>query len=232
LKNKLETSGLKYQALASREDLKEWSGIIKNKSIFFLDEVSEEINLLILGCPHSVLSSVLGDLSLLELNHIVIANSGLGRSFELAERRNNSDISCFSNFFGAAKYSGSEEVTLKTIKKETFIYTNSIDLREFFEFAFKVSRVNLSFTQTSLEAEFRNITLYAHPAFSTSSICLEYSFGISNIKKYMYKIFPEGPVEPRQTLKYASLSNMIQKIMGNLHSIFFIIKTIKCLIAI
>ncbi|MCO1338767.1 hypothetical protein BJH93_07675 [Kocuria polaris] len=47
-----------------------------------------------------------------------------------------------------------------------------------------------------VEAETRNISLYVHPPLFMNDVTLRAVFGASGPTKYVYKLFPEGPVTP------------------------------------
>ncbi|WP_019636405.1 opine metallophore biosynthesis dehydrogenase [Paenibacillus fonticola] len=56
--------------------------------------------------------------------------------------------------------------------------------------------IQLEVMVTPIEAETRNISLYVHPPLFMNDYCLNEVFQGSPIKKYVYKLFPEGPITP------------------------------------
>lgn len=54
--------------------------------------------------------------------------------------------------------------------------------------------INLEVMASPIEAETRNISLYVHPALFMNDFSLNVIFGNKAAKKYVYKMFPEGPI--------------------------------------
>ncbi|OMF93490.1 opine metallophore biosynthesis dehydrogenase [Paenibacillus sp. FSL R7-0337] len=51
--------------------------------------------------------------------------------------------------------------------------------------------------KSPLEAESRNISLFVHPPLFMNSFSLKAIFGQDHSRKYVYKLFPEGPITPQ-----------------------------------
>lgn len=56
------------------------------------------------------------------------------------------------------------------------------------------SGIALDVLATPIEAETRNISLYVHPALFMNDFSLDAIFGDLDTQKYVYKIYPEGPI--------------------------------------
>ncbi|WP_046214107.1 opine metallophore biosynthesis dehydrogenase [Paenibacillus wulumuqiensis] len=54
--------------------------------------------------------------------------------------------------------------------------------------------VQLQLMDSPLEAETRNISLYVHPPLFMNEVALEAVFGEDPIPRYVYKLYPEGPI--------------------------------------
>ena len=51
-------------------------------------------------------------------------------------------------------------------------------------------------TSHPIEAESRSITTYVHPPLFLNSFSLQEIFSLTRSSKYMYKLYPEGPITP------------------------------------
>lgn len=69
--------------------------------------------------------------------------------------------------------------------------------------------------QTPIEAETRNISLYVHPPLFMNDFSLRVLFGEIETKKYVYKMYPEGPITQyliRDMLaQWKEITHMIEK---------------------
>lgn len=62
---------------------------------------------------------------------------------------------------------------------------------------YNVLGITLSVMRSPLEAESRNISLFVHPPLFMNHFSLSVVFGQSPGRKYVYKLFPEGPITLR-----------------------------------
>lgn len=61
---------------------------------------------------------------------------------------------------------------------------------------YNVLGITLSVMRSPLEAESRNISLFVHPPLVMNHFSLSAVFAQSPGRKYVYKLFPEGPITP------------------------------------
>ncbi len=109
------------------------------------------------------------------------------------------EIISFSTYYGDTRWADgmpSSHVITTGVKKKVYLGTshqvsgNTARLIEVFE----QLGIVLEIMDTPLEAETRNISLYVHPSLFMNDFSLNAIFGDSNDKKYVYKVYPEGPV--------------------------------------
>jgi len=142
-------------------------------------------------------------LRLTRVKTIILVSPEFGSSIIVSNYLNREirelEIISLSNYFGATKYSSSKsliEVTTKALKKKIYIGSS-------LEYSYKV-QVLKSFLKDigviseilndPLEVESRNITMFVHPAFLINDISLNQVFDYDKTNKYVYKLYPEGPI--------------------------------------
>ncbi|NQX66002.1 opine metallophore biosynthesis dehydrogenase [Paenibacillus alba] len=109
------------------------------------------------------------------------------------------EIISFSTYFGDTRWipeSAHHHVLTTAVKKKIFAgstWTASDNL-EVLRQIFERSGIVLERMETPIEAESRNISLYVHPALFMNEFSLDAIFGDSPIQKYVYKMYPEGPI--------------------------------------
>ena len=74
------------------------------------------------------------------------------------------------------------------------LYAGHSDLVDKLSRLYKELNIELGVMRTPLEAEARNISLYVHPALFMNDFSLSAIFDESGSRKYVYKLFPEGPI--------------------------------------
>lgn len=112
------------------------------------------------------------------------------------------EIISFSTYFGDTRWkegTPSFQVLTAGIKKKVYVGStapaspNVARLTELF------SRLGIQLQDagTPLAAETRNISLYVHPPLFMNDVALEAVFHASAPRRYVYKLFPEGPITMR-----------------------------------
>lgn len=71
--------------------------------------------------------------------------------------------------------------------------------------------------ESPIEAETRNISLYVHPPLFMNEVSLSAIFGDQDTKKYVYKIYPEGPITPLLIREMLAHWKEIMNIISKLH---------------
>ncbi|EON70873.1 opine metallophore biosynthesis dehydrogenase [Lysinibacillus sphaericus] len=109
------------------------------------------------------------------------------------------EVISFSTYYGDTRWLGeipSNEVLTTGVKKTVYIgstYSKSGRLDKLSEL-FHHSGIHLKKLASPLEAETRNISLYVHPPLFMNDFSLKAIFDGNNITKYVYKLYPEGPI--------------------------------------
>lgn len=75
----------------------------------------------------------------------------------------------------------------------------------------------LEIRSSPLEAEIKNISLYVHPALFMNSFSLDMIFGDTSEKKYVYKLFPEGPITQKLIRKMLFFWKEMMEIVDCFH---------------
>ncbi|WP_155590503.1 opine metallophore biosynthesis dehydrogenase [Lysinibacillus cavernae] len=109
------------------------------------------------------------------------------------------EVISFSTYYGDTRWLGevpSNEVLTTGVKKKVYIgstYSNSDRVVELSEL-FRHLGIHLKNLASPLEAETKNISLYVHPPLFMNDFSLTAIFDEHNITKYVYKLYPEGPI--------------------------------------
>ncbi|WP_338555543.1 opine metallophore biosynthesis dehydrogenase [Paenibacillus sp. KS-LC4] len=111
----------------------------------------------------------------------------------------NVDIISFSTYLGDTRWMNGEpstQVLTTAVKNKVFIgSTNEASPNvERLCALFERLGIMLEVMGSPIEAETRNISLYVHPPLFMNPFSLNAIFEYSPIKKYVYKMFPEGPI--------------------------------------
>ncbi|WP_342442945.1 opine metallophore biosynthesis dehydrogenase [Lysinibacillus sp. FSL K6-0075] len=120
------------------------------------------------------------------------------------------EVISFSTYYGDTRWIGgipSNEVLTTGVKKKVYIgstYSKS-DRLEILTELFHHLGIDLKKVASPLEAETRNISLYVHPPLFMNDFSLQAIFDEKTMTKYVYKLYPEGPITYRmihQLLNY------------------------------
>lgn len=113
----------------------------------------------------------------------------------------NAEIISFSTYFGDTRWAGgvpANKVITTAVKKKIYLGStrcpsgNVQRLSQMYE----QLDVTVEVMKTPIEAETRNISLYVHPPLFMNEFSLNAVFGDTAVRKYVYKLFPEGPITP------------------------------------
>lgn len=161
-----------------------------------------------------------------QLKYVILVSPTFGSSLlvsqYLLERNVSPEIISFSTYLGDTRWmheQPSNEVITTGVKRKVYIgstvpsSTYVQQLSELFE------RLNISLAVMSspLEAETRNISLYVHPPLFMNDFSLEAIFGEQGVQKYVYKLYPEGPITPKLIRSMRSQWQEIEQITDRLH---------------
>lgn len=111
----------------------------------------------------------------------------------------NVEVISFSTYLGDTRWISGEpsnHVITTGVKKRLYMGSTSVRsyYGETFRQLFKHVGIALDIMRSPLEAETRNISLYVHPPLFMNEFSLDVVFQKENTRKYVYKMFPEGPI--------------------------------------
>lgn len=201
---------------------------LKTKVDCFFDDVSQlsdEWDTVILATPCTSYVNVIESLQTAELKRvrtIVLLAPNIG-SNDLVKNlllQETVEVISMSTYFGATKSLNSAiKAHTKAYKKRIYLGSsnrNSRMVNTLQEFL-KSMDIDGEIVGQPLDAECRNITTYVHPAFFLNRFTLDEIFSLHmNGKKYMYKLFPEGPITPQRIKTMVRLWKEISTLMNEL----------------
>ncbi|TYS59546.1 DUF2338 family protein [Sutcliffiella horikoshii] len=165
----------------------EWDTIILSVTTDAYIEVIKQIN----------------DKLLKKVRCIVLVSSTFGSNNliknYLNKHNSNAEIISFSTYLGDTRWmheKPSNHVLTTAVKKKLYIGSTHHSSKniERISKVYEQLGIELEVMDSPLEAETRNISLYVHPPLFMNDFSLNAIFGVVNNKKYVYKIYPEGPI--------------------------------------
>lgn len=133
----------------------------------------------------------------------------------------NAEIISFSTYLGDTRWfheKPSNRVITTGVKKKVYMgstHSPSQYVKRLCELYEQVG-IDLEVMDSPIEAETRNISLYVHPPLFMNDFSLRVIFGEETIKKYVYKMFPEGPITQsliRDLLtQWKEITNVVEKL--------------------
>ncbi|MDQ1005239.1 hypothetical protein QFZ28_005817 [Neobacillus niacini] len=133
----------------------------------------------------------------------------------------NAEIISFSTYYGDTRWmhdSPSNHVLTTAVKKKIYIGSTHFPSKNIDKLCkvYEQLGITLEIMKSPIEAETRNISLYVHPPLFMNDISLSAIFGDIETKKYVYKIYPEGPITQyliRDLLsQWKEIMNILEKI--------------------
>ncbi len=115
------------------------------------------------------------------------------------EIQSEAEIISFSTYLGDTRWmheQPSHHVVTTGVKKKVFVgstHVPSDNVKALCEL-YEQLGIALEVMNSPIEAETRNISLYVHPPLFMNDFSLNVIFGEVGAKKYVYKMFPEGPI--------------------------------------
>ncbi len=152
---------------------------------------------------------------------VVLCSAGLGSGKRLERWFEQTvgaiTVASFSNFFAAAKsLGGPTDVVIKAVKKKVTVGGREKEARQLLRQMLEPMGVQVEGVESTLTAESRNITLYVHPPLCINRYALERVFSAAKTPRFLYKIFPEGPITLQTMETMASLfievSTVLEKV--------------------
>ncbi|MCX7570985.1 opine metallophore biosynthesis dehydrogenase [Tumebacillus sp. DT12] len=196
---RLEAKAEKFQHLAAEATLMHfYEGF---------DEIDDIWETVIVCTPSDSYIEVVDALQLHSLNavkRVLLLSPGIGSNLlvqsRLGEARDRIEVISFSTYYAATKC---ESVTgslltssIKGLKRKVYVASNkkestsALAVQTFLENV----GVQCEVLRHPIEAECRSITTYVHPPLFLSEFSLGEIFKSVPSRKYMYKLYPEGPI--------------------------------------
>jgi hypothetical protein len=131
------------------------------------------------------------------------------------------EVVSFSTYLGDTRWmhdQPSNHVITTGVKKKVYIGSTSTPSEHVDRLCkmYEQLGIALEVMPSAIEAETRNISLYVHPPLFMNDFSLDAIFGASDIRKYVYKIYPEGPVTQYLVRDMRAQWNEIMTIMDRL----------------
>ncbi|MDQ0059312.1 opine metallophore biosynthesis dehydrogenase [Paenibacillus harenae] len=171
-------------------------------------EVKAEWDTLIMAVTTDAYIEVLKQIEdkvLKQVGCIVLVSPTFGSNSLISHYMNdynpNAEVISFSTYYGDTrwKHDGpSNQVITTGVKKKTFIGSThapsgNVDI---LCQVYERLGIALEVMASPIEAETRNISLYVHPPLFMNDFSLSAIFDEADSKKYVYKMYPEGPITP------------------------------------
>ncbi|USB31757.1 opine metallophore biosynthesis dehydrogenase [Paenibacillus sp. YPG26] len=141
----------------------------------------------------------------------------------MMERHSDAEVISFSTYLGDTRWAQgcpSNHVITTAVKRKVFIgstHAPSFHLEKFGEL-FGQLGIALEVMKSPIEAETRNISLYVHPPLFMNEFSLGIIFGGDlPSRKYVYKLFPEGPITQGLIRSMLTLWKEISAVIGKLN---------------
>ncbi|SCY65694.1 hypothetical protein SAMN05720606_107126 [Paenibacillus polysaccharolyticus] len=161
-----------------------------------------------------------------QLKYVILVSPTFGSSLlvsqYLLERNASPEIISFSTYLGDTRWmheQPSNEVITTGVKRKVYIGStvpSSTYVQQLSDL-FQRLHISLAVMSSPLEAETRNISLYVHPPLFMNEFSLEAIFGEQGVQKYVYKLYPEGPITPKLICSMRSQWEEIRQITDRLH---------------
>lgn len=134
---------------------------------------------------------------------IVLISPTLGSNslvkHDLADVQPGTEIVSFSTYLGDTRWMESEpshHVITTAVKKKLYIGSTDGHSKTVQRLVALGKELGMALvpTESPLEAETRNISLYVHPPLFMNDVTLQEIFDVGPSMKYVYKLYPEGPI--------------------------------------
>jgi hypothetical protein len=138
-----------------------------------------------------------------EVRTILLLSPGLGSNLLvnrcLGERKRRIEVISFSTYYAATKFISESDLTAvitKALKKRIYIASSHLSSAVVGSVKAWIDGLGIDCVVRNhpMEAESRSITMYVHPPLFMNRFSLREIFSEEKSRKYMYKIFPEGPI--------------------------------------
>ncbi|WP_270165435.1 opine metallophore biosynthesis dehydrogenase [Paenibacillus sp. SYP-B4298] len=159
------------------------------------------------------------------LRRIILLSPGIGSGAwivrMLGEERARVEVISLSTYFGASKFISAESPLLSVVKalKRSIRLGSTIassDACQAVAELLTAQGILCIPTSSPLAAECFSITTYVHPPLSMSEMALAHIFSQDGPVRYMYKLYPEGPISPRTMGSMVRLWKELSQVLAGL----------------
>lgn len=193
-------------------------------------DIEDIWNTIVLCTPGDSYLEVIRELKLegmRQVQTIILISPGIGSNLlvqnALPELASSIELISFSTYYASSRFSSNQAAVLKTVvnglKRKVSIssnHTNSSVLPLIQSFL-ESHHISCEIVPNPLEAESRSITTYVHPPFFINEFSLNEVFGQHSSRKFLYKLYPEGPISQHtirsMVLLWKEISNLL-RLMG------------------
>lgn len=190
------------------------------------DSLQDEWDTLMLATPCHSYSDVMETLQVAKLKRLstiilISPNIGSNALVRAYVENNGVEVISMSTYYAATKLRRSDSVVkahTKSFKKRIYIASSKEKSSVLKVLARLLNELGIEpvMVDHAIDAECRNITTYVHPALFMNAFTLNELFGLHQHpggKKFMYKLYPEGPIN-QETIKnmialWKEISNLV-----------------------
>lgn len=172
--------------------------------------INDEWDTLILATPCSSYTDVIDSLDVKNMKRvktIILVSPNIGSNELIKNHLKNSkvEVLCMSTYYAATKFNSGTVISAhtKTYKKRIYIASSKKEsqMLKVLQCFLNELGVHGKKMDNPVEAECRNITTYVHPPLFMNRFTLKELFDLHDSgKRFMYKLYPEGPIT-QQTIK-------------------------------
>ncbi|TYR81821.1 DUF2338 family protein [Priestia megaterium] len=225
LKRELIDNSYTIKASASKAELTHMAGSAKIKQLYENYEAIEDAWDLIMFCtPNDVYQEVVHAIPferLTKAQGIILLAPGIGdNQLVKSQVPPSMDVISISTYYAATKFANQQTVSkviTKAVKKRLYVSSclkNSEILFQICKFIKSLS-IECMIVKQPVEAEARSITMYVHPPLFLTEFSLAEIFKEERSLKFMYKLYPEGPITQHvirsMVLLWKEISALIEK---------------------
>lgn len=180
------------------------------------EKIFDEWENFILATPCDAYFSILKSIPLISLKNlklIILVSPEIGSAYFLKHwleklGRGDIEVISFSNYFGATNLLGgfSTKIMINALKGKIYLSSTNLKSGELDKWTryLKNMKIEGIVCKNPLIAESKNITIFVHSPFLFNNVSLNQIFLKDSQKRYIYKLYPEGPIT-----KY-SIQNMVE----------------------
>ncbi|MGR5558885.1 opine metallophore biosynthesis dehydrogenase [Vibrio fortis] len=212
--------------IAAKPSLESLAGEVTFNAVFKnLREIDGQWETLVLVTPSHAYSDVLLALpkSYLSSVKMVVLISSLFGAHKIvkgffAVLNLSPNVLVFSNYFAATKFITGQtgvRVLTKAVKKRLYAYSSQAECAVLAALTQTLADVGVDVVElkNGFSVEGRNIISFVHPAFFITPFSLDHILSETKEVKYMYKLFPEGPITPETIHTLVELWRDITRLM-------------------